>query len=71
MGAVRLAPFAGRLRCARTADPHRSADIAYRRLLLVLADDRLRCAGPDWIIAHWRRIARRRGSWAASDTLPP
>ena len=70
MSAVRMVPFADRLRDARTVDPKRSADIAYLRLLLVLSDDRLRTSGQDWIKAHWRRLARRRGSWSVLPSRP-
>ena len=64
LSAVRMVPFADIARAGRKTDPKRSADVAYLRLLLVLSDDRLRTSGPDWIKAHWLRIARRRGSWS-------
>ena len=70
MSAVRMVPFADIARAGRKTDPKRSADVAYLRLLLVLSDDRLRTSGPEWIKAHWRRLARRRGSWSVLPSAP-
>ena len=70
MSAVRMVPVADMNRAGRKIDPKRSADVAYMRLLLILSDDHLRTDGPDWIKAHWRRLARRRGSWSVLPSRP-